>query len=158
MSLCYSYKYIHAHFEVKEITTKLWSGKFIFYLSDQKVFMVRIDNLSGDNWCGKFVLFNISNREMEEGKKENNEIKNNNVFQYSFDAMRFKQSVSQNKKKVERLGRVSRQKKANKIITLCFFTSIPNPLFVIVYYQFFKKLLCQKAETDRFRFFQFLIL
>ena len=49
MLLCYSYKYIHAHFEVKEITTKLWSGKFIFYLSDQKVFMVRIDNLSGDN-------------------------------------------------------------------------------------------------------------
>ena len=95
---------------------------------------------------------------MEEGKKENNEIKNNNVFQYSFDAMRFKQSVSENKKKVERLGRVSRQKKANKIITLCFFTPIPNPLFVIVYYQFFEKLLCQKAETDRFRFFQFLIL
>ena len=45
---------------------------------------------------------------MEEGKKENNEIKNNNVFQYSFDAMRFKQSVSGNKIRiVERLGRVS---------------------------------------------------
>ena len=55
--------------------------------------MVRIDNLSGYNWAGKFGLFNISNREMEEGKKENNEIKNNNVFQYSFDAMRFIQSV-----------------------------------------------------------------
>ena len=36
---------------------------------------------------------------MEEGKKENNEIKNNNIFQYSFDAMRFKQSVSGNKKR-----------------------------------------------------------
>ena len=42
---------------------------------------------------------------MEEGKKENNEIKNNNVFQYSFDAMRFKQSVSENKKKVKRLDK-----------------------------------------------------
>ena len=63
--------------------------------------MVRIDNLSGDNWAGKFVLFNISNREMEEGKKENNEIKNNNVFQYSFDAMRFKQSVVRTKRKLD---------------------------------------------------------
>ena len=42
---------------------------------------------------------------MEEGKKENNEIKNNNLFQYSFDAMRFKQSVSENKKKAERLDK-----------------------------------------------------
>ena len=99
MLLYYSHKCIHAQLKLKEITTKLRSGKFIFYLSDQKVFMVRIDNLSGDNWCGKFVLFNISNREMEEGKKENNEIKNNNIFQYSFDAMRFKQSVSGNKKR-----------------------------------------------------------
>ena len=75
---------------------------------------------------------------MEEGKKENNEIKNNNVFQYSFDAMRFKQSVSENKKKVERLGRVSRQKNPNKIITLCFSYYHPQPAVRdIVYNQFF---------------------
>ena len=35
--------------KLKKIASKLWSGKFIFYLSDQKVFMVRIDNLSGCN-------------------------------------------------------------------------------------------------------------